>query len=58
MLKINPNDYIGGPLKRVFNAIDSGMFEGKGDLVQLINTIRKNNDTYLVCHDFYSYIEA
>ena len=44
MSKMNSNDYMGGPLRRVFGAIDSGMFEGKDDLVQLINTIRNNND--------------
>lgn len=56
--KMKLNDYIGRPLKRVFNIIDTGMFEGKEYLIQLINTIRNNNDTYLVSHDFYSYIEA
>ena len=58
MASMNPDDYMGGPLKRVFGAIDSGMFDGKDELVQLIDTIRHRNDHYLVCHDFYSYIEA
>ena len=33
MLKMNSYDYVGGPLRKVFGAIDSGMFEGKDDLV-------------------------
>jgi len=33
MQNSNPNDYAGGALRRVFSAIDSGMFEGKDDLV-------------------------
>ena len=58
MRNSNPSDYIGGYLRKVFQAIDSGMFDGKDELIPLIDTIRNRNDNYLVCHDFYSYIEA
>ena len=58
MRNSHSNDYIGEPLLKVFNAIYNGMFGDSDELKQLIDTIRYNNDNYLVCHDFYSYCEA
>lgn len=58
MVTTPPDQYIPQILKEVFGAVESGMFGHKEELVSLINTIRNNNDHYLVCADFLSYCEA
>jgi len=58
MRNVAPEEYYGPALKRVFNAITDGMFGNTEELTQLINTVRYNNDFYLVCADFASYCEA
>lgn len=58
MRNISPEEYCGPALKKVFDAIDSGMFGHTEELANLINTIRNKNDYYLVCHDFYTYLKA
>lgn len=50
---------VGSRLGRVFETIRSGTFGGDTHAFQLlINTLCSGGDTYLVCHDFYSYLEA
>lgn len=58
MRETNPDDYFSPNLKRVLRVIDEGMFGKTEDLIHLINTIRHNNDYYLVGADFESYCEA
>lgn len=58
MRSTNPYDYCGPVLNKVFDAILSGMFGSVDELKALIDVIRHNNDHYIVCHDFYSYLEA
>jgi starch phosphorylase len=58
MRNSNPDEYIGERLKRVFEAIDSGMFGNKEEMQTLLNALRNRNDHYLVCHDFYSYCDS
>lgn len=53
-----PAEYIGKELLNVFNAISEGMFGNKEDMNALLDSIRLQNDFYLVCHDFYSYAQA
>lgn len=53
-----PEQYICPELKAVFKAIEEGRFGSKEVLLELIDTIRNNNDQYLVCEDFPSYIAA
>ena len=51
--------YVGGRLARVFETIKSGTFGGDTFAFQnLINSLCNGGDNYLVCHDFYSYLEA
>ena len=58
MLKTPPNEYLGPDLLKVFEAIELGMFGTDPELPLLLDSIRKNNDTYLVGHDFKSYCRA
>mmetsp|Transcript_18353 Transcript_18353/g.16000 ORF Transcript_18353/g.16000 Transcript_18353/m.16000 type:complete len:105 (+) Transcript_18353:2187-2501(+) len=58
MSQTNPSDYVGPELRRVFSEIEKGTFGNKEELTELLNTVRNHNDFYLVCHDFYSYLEA
>ena len=58
MRSTNPEEYYGKALKRVFDAITDGMFGNKEELTYLIDSIRYNNDFYLVCEDFASYCQA
>lgn len=58
MRNSNPDDYLGKPLKEILDAIAGGLFGAQEELTHLVNTIRWNNDHYLVSQDFYSYIEA
>lgn len=52
-------DYVGSRLGRVFNIIRSGVFGGDTNAFTiLINNICNGGDSYLVCQDFYSYLEA
>lgn len=51
--------YVGSRLARVFETIKSGTFGGDTFAFQnLINSLCNGGDNYLVCHDFYSYLEA
>jgi len=52
-------DYTGSRLRRVFDKIKSGHFGGHTDsFKKLIDELINGKDKYLVCHDFYSYLEA
>jgi glycogen phosphorylase len=52
-------DYVGSRLGRIFEVIKSGRFGGDTIAFQnLINNLTNGQDQYLVCHDFYSYMEA
>ena len=43
---------------KVFAAVDDGMFGKALELKLVIDSIRHNNDKYLVCQDFISYCDA
>lgn len=52
-------DYIGSRLARVFEVIKSGRFGGSSAAFrELIGNLENGKDHYLVCHDFYSYLEV
>lgn len=51
-------NYVCQELKNVFQSIEEGRFGSKEVLLELLDTIRYNNDQYLVCEDFLSYVEA
>lgn len=52
-------DYVGSRLNRVFDTIRSGTFGGDTYAFQnLLNNLCNGGDHYLVCHDFYSYMDA
>ena len=52
-------DYVGSRLKRVFDTINCGTFGGyTHDFNNLLGSICNGGDNYLVCHDFYSYLNA
>lgn len=58
MRNSNPEgSYIPPELKKVFAAITEGRFGSKDVLSELVGTVMHNNDYYLLCHDFTSYIE-
>lgn len=52
MKKTNPQEYFGKDLWQVLNSICEGTFGSKEELTQLVNTIKSNNDYYLVGADF------
>lgn len=59
MYELGKRDYIGKRLAKVFEAIKSGKFGGNTQaFVNLIGALESGKDHYLVCHDFYSYLEA
>jgi len=52
-------DFVGGRLNRVYETIKSGHFGGSTDAFKnLIDMLLGGGDHYLVCHDFYSYLDA
>jgi starch phosphorylase len=53
-----PDNYIPTELKRVFAAITEGRFGSKDVLSELVSSVTYNNDQYLLCHDFTSYIQT
>lgn len=56
MRNMNSEEYLGGELREVLNCIQDGMFGWKEENSALVDTIRHNNDFYLVGHDFYHYV--
>jgi Glucan phosphorylase len=54
----HPNEYISPELKEVFTAISDGMFGFAEEMSELLDSVRYNNDNYLVCQDFAAYCEA
>lgn len=58
MKTTSSDEYVGKELKRVFDSISNGTFGNREELVSMIDSIRHRNDFYLVCHDFYSYLDA
>ena len=51
-------DYVGSRLKKVFDYILSNKFGNVNFFREYLNGLMYDNDFYLVCHDFYSYIET
>ena len=49
---------IGSALLAVFESIRQGRFGSSKEFVSLVDTLQNGNDYYLICHDFYPYIEA
>lgn len=58
MKKATPEEYFGKELLKVFKAIDDGVFGYTNELKSLIDSIRHQNDFYLVGYDFASFVEA
>jgi len=51
-------DYLGSRLKRVFDVIRNGTFGDLSCMFGILNTLESGGDLYVVCHDFYPYLEA
>jgi len=51
-------DYIGGRLKKVFDTIRNGLFGDLSCMSSILYNLENGNDHYIVCWDFYPYIEA
>jgi len=51
-------DFIGKPLKKVFKCILNNTFGDTSFMKDYVNNILSGNDYYLICHDFYQYVEA
>lgn len=51
-------DYIGSRLKRVFDSIRNGLFGDVSMVHGVLDSLQNGNDHYIVCFDFYPYIEA
>ena len=57
-LKNGKSNYIGSRLKKVFDAIRNGWFGDLGCMSSALYQLEQGFDHYLVCTDFYSYLEA
>lgn len=51
-------DYIGSRLKKVFTAIRNGTFGDLSCMKTILSALEEGQDHYIVCFDFYPYIEA
>jgi hypothetical protein len=51
-------DYVGSRLGKVFKAIRDGVFGDLSLVGSMLYNLENGNDHYIVCHDFYPYIEA
>jgi len=51
-------DYVGGRLKRVFQEIRGGRFGDLSCMGNMLYSLENGGDHYIVCHDFYSYLDA
>ena len=58
MKETEPEQYIKRPLMEVLESIQSGRFGNPQEHANLITSITKNNDFYLVAHDFYDYAKT
>lgn len=54
----NPDKFVSASLKKVFKAIDQGVFGERGELQSVIAAIREHGDFYLISQDFDDYIRA
>jgi len=57
-MKTGKKDYAGKRLRRVFETILSGKFGNASFFSEYLNGLMNENDYYLVCHDFYAYLET
>ena len=57
-MKSGKRDYIGARLKKVFDVIRSGTFGDLSCMGSILYNLENGNDHYLVCWDFYPYLEA
>ena len=51
-------DYIGSRLRKVFTAIREGTFGDLSCMNGILHSLENGQDQYIVCFDFYPYIEA
>lgn len=51
-------DYIGSRLKKVFTAIRDGTFGDLSCMNGILDSLEHGQDHYIVCFDFYPYVEA
>jgi glucan phosphorylase len=51
-------EYIGPELAKVFKSIGDGDYGNVEEMTCLLDNLKNGKDNYLVCHDFYSYLEA
>ena len=51
-------DYLGGQLQKVFDAIRDEFFGDVSVIHPILDALATGHDYYIVCHDFYSYVEA
>jgi starch phosphorylase len=57
-MKSGKKDYAGKRLRRVFETILSGKFGNASFFSEYLNGLMNENDYYLVCHDFYAYLQT
>jgi starch phosphorylase len=57
-MKTKKWDYVGQPLKKVFDAIYNNRFGDTSFMRDYLNNMTNGGDFYLVCHDFYKYLET
>lgn len=51
-------DYVGARLKRVFDSIRNGTFGDLSCMGSILYNLENGNDQYILCYDFYLYLEA
>jgi starch phosphorylase len=57
-LQAGLTDYIGGPLKTVFEAIRGGSFGDCNIIHGVLDALQNGQDQYITTFDFYHYIKA
>jgi glycogen phosphorylase len=57
-VRAGKRDYVGSRLKKVFDSIRNGTFGDLSCVGGLLYSIENGGDHYLVCYDFYPYVEA
>jgi starch phosphorylase len=57
-MRIGKSDYVGEKLRRVFESILNNQFGDTSFMNDYVNNMMNGGDYYLVCHDFYEYLDT
>eukprot|EP00742_Colponemidia_sp_Colp-10_P003889 GILJ01004142.1.p1 GENE.GILJ01004142.1~~GILJ01004142.1.p1 ORF type:complete len:944 (-),score=189.07 GILJ01004142.1:272-3103(-) len=57
-MRVGGDKYTGNRLKQIFAMMTSGQFGDPKEMREIVDSLSNGRDHYLVCHDFYAYIEA